>query len=112
MTMPKLKIKKGDTVVVLTGKNKGVTGEVLRTLPRDSKVVVKGVNVLAKNLKPSQANPQGGIERKEAPIHVSNVALADPKTSKATRVGFTTDKEGNKVRIARKSGEQILEGTK
>ncbi len=112
MTMPKLKIKKGDTVIVLTGKNKGSQGEVLRTMPRDAKVVVKGVNVLAKNQKPSQANPQGGITRKEAPIHVSNVALADPKTGKATKVGFTTDKDGNKTRVARKSGEQIVEGTK
>jgi large subunit ribosomal protein L24 len=112
MTMPKLKIKKGDTVVVLTGKSKGTQGEVLRTLPRDSKVVVKGVNVLAKNLKPSQANPQGGIERREAPIHVSNVAIADPKSGKATRVGFSTEKDGTKIRVARKSGQQISEGAK
>lgn len=110
MTMPKLKIKKGDTVVVLAGKNKGTTGEVLRTDPRAEKVVVKGVNILARNRKPSQANPQGGIERSEAPIHVSNVAIADPKSGKPSKVGYKTGKDGAKTRIARKSGQQIGEG--
>lgn len=107
MTMPKLKIKKGDTVVVLTGKNKGTTGEVLSVSPRDAKLVVKGVNIVGRNQKPSQANPDGGVVRKEMPIHVSNVAIADPKDGKATRVGYTVDKDGNKNRIARKSGEAI-----
>lgn len=109
MTMPKLKVKKGDTVIILAGKNKGVKGEILKVMPRDSKVLVKGVNVVSKNLKPTQAKPDGGIERKEMPIHISNVALADPKTGQATRVGYQ-DKDGVKVRVARKSGEQIVEG--
>lgn len=107
MTMPKLKVKKGDTVIVLAGKNKGTQGEILKVLPTESKVVVKGVNVVAKNVKPSQTKPDGGIERKEMPIHVSNVALADPKTGKATRVGYQTT-DGVKTRVARKSGEQIV----
>lgn len=112
MTMPKMKIKKGDTVVVLTGKNKGTTGEVLAAMPRLDKVLVKGVNIRAKNLKPSQANPQGGIERKEAPIHISNVAIADPKTGKPSRVSYKVGKDGSKIRIATKSGEQLSEGAK
>lgn len=111
MTQPKLKVKKGDTVIVLTGKNKGTKGEIIRVLPTESKVVVQGVNVVAKNVKPSQAKPDGGIERKEMPIHVSNVALADPKTGKPTRVGYTVT-DGAKTRVARKSGEQIVEGAK
>ena len=110
MTMPKMKIKKGDTVVVLTGKNKGTTGEVIAAMPRAERVVVKGVNIRAKNLKPSQSNPQGGIERKEAPIHVSNVAIADPKSGKPSKVGYKIGKDGAKTRIARKSGQSIGEG--
>ena len=100
------KIKKGDTVVVLSGKDKGRTGEVIRSLPKEMKVVVSGVNVAARHRKPSQVNPQGGIERKEAPLHVSNVAIADPKGGKATRVRFET-RDGKKVRVAAKSGELI-----
>ena len=100
------KIKKGDTVVVLSGKDKGKTGEVTQALPKDGKVVVAGVNVITRHRKPSQTNPQGGLERKEAPLHVSKVAVADPKTGKATRVRFET-KDGKKVRVAVKSGEQI-----
>ena len=99
------KIKKGDTVVVLTGKDKGRTGEVVRAMPKDGKVIVSGVNVHARHRKPTQVNPQGGIERKEAPLHVSNVAIADPKSGKATRVRFET-RDGKKVRVA-KSGELI-----
>ena len=101
------KIRKGDKVVVLSGKDKGKTGEVIRSMPKDSKVVVSGVNVAARHRKPSQVNPQGGIERKEAPMHVSKVAIADPKTGKATRVRFETGKDGKKVRVAVKSGELI-----
>jgi large subunit ribosomal protein L24 len=101
------KIRKGDTVVVLSGKDKGKTGEVVRSIPKDMKVVVSGVNVAVRHRKPSQANPQGGLERKEAPLHVSNVAIADPKTGKATRVRFETGKDGKKVRVAVKSGELI-----
>jgi large subunit ribosomal protein L24 len=104
--MAAAKIRKGDQVVVLTGKDKGKTGEVIRALPKESKVVVSGVNVHARHRKPSQTNPQGGIERKEAPLHVSNVAIADPKGGKATRVRFET-RDGKKVRVAAKSGELI-----
>ena len=101
------KIKKGDTVVVLAGKDKGRTGEVTKVMPKDDKVVVSGINVHARHRKPSQLNPQGGIERKEAPLHVSNVAIADPKSGKPTRVRFETNKDGKKVRVAAKSGELI-----
>ncbi len=101
------KIRKGDKVVVLSGKDKGKTGEVVRSMPKDMKVVVSGVNVAVRHRKPSQVNPQGGLERKEAPLHVSKVAIADPKTGKATRVRFETGKDGKKVRVAVKSGELI-----
>jgi len=104
--MAAAKIRKGDRVVVLSGKDKGKTGEVVRALPKQMKVVVSGVNVHARHRKASQENPQGGIDRKEAPLHVSNVAIADPKTGKPTRVRFE-DRDGKKVRIAAKSGELI-----
>ena len=104
--MAAAKIRKGDTVVVLSGKDKGKTGEVIRSMPKESKVVVSGVNVAARHRKPSQVNPQSGIDRKEAPLHVSKVAIADPKTGKATRVRFE-DRNGKKVRVAVKSGELI-----
>ena len=100
------KIKKGDKVVVLSGKDKGRTGEVVKAMPKDSKVIVSGINVHARHRKPSQTNPQGGIERKEAPLHVSNVAIADPKTGQPTRVRFE-ERDGKKVRVAAKSGELI-----
>ena len=104
--MAAAKIRKGDTVVVLSGKDKGKTGEVTRSMPKENKVVVSGVNVHARHRKPSQLNPQGGIERKEAPLHVSKVAIADPKTGAPTRVRFE-EREGKKVRVAVKSGELI-----
>ena len=104
--MAAAKIRKGDKVVVLSGKDKGRTGEVIRSIPKDMKVVVSGVNVAARHRKPSQINPQGGIERKEAPLHVSNVAIADPKGGKPTRVRFE-ERDGKKVRVAAKSGELI-----
>ncbi|MHA6318161.1 50S ribosomal protein L24 [Altererythrobacter sp. CAU 1778] len=104
--MSAAKIKKGDEVVVLSGKDKGKTGTVLQVMPRDSKVVVDGVNVAVRHRKPTQANPQGGIDRNPAPMHISKVALADPKDGKATRVRFET-KDGKKVRVAVKSGETI-----
>ena len=100
------KIKKGDKVVVLSGKDKGKTGEVTRVLPQDGKVVVSGVNTVKRHQRPTQVNA-GGIEEKDAPIHVSNVALADPKSGEPTRVGFKTLKDGKKVRVAKKSGEVI-----
>ena len=104
--MAAAKIRKGDRVVVLSGKDKGKTGEVVRSMPKEMKVVVSGVNVHARHRKPSQQNPQGGIERKEAPLHMSKVAIADPKTGKPTRIRFE-QREGKKVRVAVKSGELI-----
>jgi large subunit ribosomal protein L24 len=101
-----VKIKKGDKVVVLSGKDKGKHGEVVKSMPKVGKVVVSGVNIAARHRKASQANPQGGIERREAPLHVSKVAIEDPKTGKPTRVRFE-EREGKKVRIAVRSGELI-----
>ena len=101
-----VKIRKGDKVVVLSGKDKGRHGEVIKSMPKEGKVIVAGVNVAARHRKPSQANPQGGIERREAPLHVSKVALEDPKTGKPTRVRFE-ERDGKKVRVATRSGELI-----
>ena len=101
------KIKKGDYVVVIAGKDKGQKGEVLKVFPRESRVVVKGVKMVKRHIRPSQADPEGGIKQFEAPIHVSNVAHIDPKDNKATRVGFKTLKDGQKVRVTKKSGEVI-----
>jgi len=103
--MAAAKIKKGDSVVVRSGKDKGRTGTVLQVLPKDDKVLVSGINVAARHRKPSQTNPQGGIDRREAPLHISKVAIAD-KDGKPTRVRFET-KDGKKVRVAVKSGETI-----
>ena len=100
------KIKKGDKVVVLSGKDKGRTGEVAKVMPKEGKVIVSGVNVATRHKKPTQLNPQGGLERKEAPLHVSKVAIADPKTGKPTRVRFEI-RGDKKVRVAAKSGELI-----
>jgi large subunit ribosomal protein L24 len=100
------KIRKGDTVVVLSGKDKGKTGEVVRAIPKDGKVIVSGVNVAVRHRKATQENPQGGLERKEAPLHMSKVAVADPKGGKPTRVRFEV-RDGKKVRVAAKSGELI-----
>ncbi|MFC7536682.1 50S ribosomal protein L24 [Sphingomonas sp. GCM10030256] len=104
--MAAAKIKKGDKVVVLSGKDKGKTGEVTQSMPKESKVVVSGVNIAVRHKKATQTNPQGGLERKEAPLHVSKVAIADPKTGKPTRVRFE-ERDGKKVRVAAKSGELI-----
>ena len=100
------KIKKGDKVVILSGKDKGRHGEVTKAMPKEGKVIVAGVNVHARHAKPSQARPQGGIVRSEAPLHVSKVAIEDPKTGKPTRVRFEV-KDGKKVRVAVRSGETI-----
>ena len=101
-----VRIKKGDRVVVLSGKDKGKRGEVTKAMPKEGKVIVAGVNIAVRHRKASQANPQGGLERSEAPLHGSKVALEDPKTGKPTRVRFE-DRDGKKVRIAVKSGELI-----
>ena len=106
--MSMAKIRKGDTVVVLSGKDKGREGQVVKSMPKDGKVVVSGVNMIARHTKPSQADPQGGIKRREAPIHVSNVAIKDPKTGKPARVGFEV-RDGKKVRVLKGSGE-VLNG--
>lgn len=100
------KIKKGDKVVILAGRDKGKTGEVMKVLPAEDKVFVSGVNVVKRHTRPTQAD-QGGIKEKEAALHVSNVALADPKTGEPTRVGFKTLDDGRKVRVAKASGEVI-----
>ena len=100
------KIKKGDRVVILSGKDKGKHGEVTKSMPKEGKVIVSGVNVSVRHRKPSQANPQGGLERREAPLHVSKVAIEDPKTGKPTRVRFEV-RDGTKVRVAARSGELI-----
>ncbi len=99
------KIKKGDRVVVLTGKDKGKPGTVTKVFPKDSKVLVQGINVVQRHTRPTQGDPQGGIKNKELPIHVSNVSLVDSK-GKATRVGFR-EEAGKKVRFAKTTGEVI-----
>ncbi|MFE5324586.1 50S ribosomal protein L24 [Paenibacillus sp. NPDC056579] len=103
----KLNVKKDDTVFVITGKDKGKKGRVIAAYPRENRVLVEGVNLIKKHTKPSQANPQGGIITQEAPIHVSNVMLVDPKSGQPTRVGYKVLDNGKKVRIAKKSGEVI-----
>ena len=102
----KLKIKKGDKVIVITGKDKGKTGEVTKVLVQENKVIVSGINIAKRHTKPSQESA-GGIISKEMPIHVSNVAYVDPKTNKPTRLGIKMDKDGHKVRVAKKSGEVV-----
>ena len=104
--MAAAKIKKGDKVVILSGKDKGKHGEVTKSLPKEGKVIVSGVNIITRHRKPTQLNPQGGLERSEAPMHVSKVALEDPKTGKPTRVRFEV-KGDKKVRVAVRSGETI-----
>jgi large subunit ribosomal protein L24 len=99
------KIRKGDRVIVLSGKDKGRTGDVVKAMPKEGKVVVSGINVHARHTKPSQTNPQGGIERKEAPLHVSKVAIATGD-GKPSRVRFEM-RDGKKVRVAAKTGELI-----
>ena len=104
--MSKLHIKKNDTVIVLAGKDKGKKGKVQKVLVDDQRVIVEGINMVSKSQKPSAQNPQGGIVKQEAPIHVSNVSLIDPKSGKATRVSINHEGK-NVVRIAKKSGEEI-----
>jgi large subunit ribosomal protein L24 len=101
-----VKIRKKDKVIVIAGKDKGKMGEVTAVMPKENRVLVSGVNMIARHTKPSQGNPQGGIIRREAPIHVSNIAHVDPKENKPTRVGFKMVKN-QKVRFARRSGEVI-----
>lgn len=105
--MAKLHIKKGDTVYVNAGDDKGKTGRVLSVQISKNKAVVEGVNMVSKSTKPSAKHPQGGIVKMEAPIHVSNLNLVDPKSGKPTRVGHRIDENGAKVRYSKKSGEEI-----
>ena len=101
-----MKIKKGDQVKVITGKYKGTIGEVLQVFPKEDKVIVEGVNIAKKHLKPSQQNPDGGIVEKLLPIHVSNVMAYDSKKKVASRIGFTEEK-GKKVRVYKKTGNKV-----
>jgi large subunit ribosomal protein L24 len=103
----KIRLKKGDTVVVRNGKYKGKTGTIVATHPTENKVTVEGINIVKKAIKPNRANPQGGIVEITKPIWVSKVALVDPATKKATRIGYKVDKDGNKVRVAKVSGKEI-----
>ena len=105
--MSKLHIKKDDTVIVLAGEDKGKTGNVLKVLVEKNRAIVEGVNIVSKSAKPSAKNPQGGIVKMDAPIHISNLSLIDPKSGKATRVAIKKTDDGKKVRIAKKSGEEI-----
>ena len=105
--MSKLHIKKGDTVIVNDGDDRGKQGRVVRVLVSKNKAVVEGVNVVSKSTKPSAKHPQGGIVKMEAPIHVSNLSLIDPKSGKATRIGRRVNENGVKVRYSKKSGEEI-----
>ena len=104
-----MKIRRDDEVVVLSGKDKGKTGKVLRTEPKRDRVFVEGINIVKRHQRPSALNPnaQAGVIEREGPVHVSNVALVDPKTKKPTRIGTTRAEDGKRVRVARRSGTQI-----
>jgi large subunit ribosomal protein L24 len=108
----KIRIKKGDTVVVTTGKYKGKTGKIVATHPSENKVTVEGINIVKKAIKPNRSNPQGGIVEITKPMWVSKVAIVDPSTKKASRIGYTADKDGKKVRVFKSSGKEIREGDK
>lgn len=103
----KLHVKKDDTVIVITGKDKGKKGRIIAAYPRENRVLVEGVNMVKKHTKPSPSNPQGGIIEQEAPIHASNVMLVDPKSGLPTRIGYKVLDNGKKVRVAKRSGEVI-----
>ena len=105
--MSKLHIKKGDTVYVNAGDDKGKTGRVLEVLVKKNRAIVEGVNIVSKSTKPSAKHPQGGIIKMEAPLHISKINPIDPKTGKPTRVGRRLNEEGKLVRIAKRSGEEI-----
>ena len=105
--MSKLNIKKDDTVYVLSDEDRGKTGRVIKVLPAKNRAIVEGVNIVTKATKPSAKHPQGGLVKLEAPVHISNLSLLDPKSGKPTRVGRRRDAEGKSVRYAKKSGEEI-----
>lgn len=103
----KIRLKKGDTVMVRAGKYKGKTGKITATHPRENKVTVEGINIVKKHLKPNRANPQGGIIEITKPIWVSKVAIVDPSTKKASRIGYKLGKAGEKTRVFKQSGKEI-----
>ena len=105
--MSKLHIKKGDTVYVNAGEDKGKTGKVLKVLVKEQRAIVEGVNIVTKSQKPSAKYPQGGFVKQEAPIHISNLNVVDPKSGKPTRIGRRLNEDGKLVRYAKKSGEEI-----
>lgn len=105
--MNKLHIKKGDEVIVLAGEDKGQKGKVLKVLVEKKRALVEGINLVSKSTKPSAKYPQGGIIKQEAPIHISNLSLIDPKSGKATRIAIKKTDDGKKIRVAKKSGEVI-----
>ena len=105
--MFKIRLKKGDTVVVLAGKYKGKTGKVVATHPAENKVTVEGVNIVKKHVKPNRVNPQGAIVEITKPIWVSKVAIVEPTSKKPSRIGYSIDKDGNKTRVFKKSGKEI-----
>jgi large subunit ribosomal protein L24 len=107
MEMFKIRLKKGDTVMVRAGKYKGQTGKVVATHPSENKVTVEGINIVKKHVKPNRANPQGGIIEMTKPIAVSKVGILDPGSKKPSRIGFTVDKDGNKTRVFKTSGKEI-----
>jgi large subunit ribosomal protein L24 len=105
--MFKIRLQKGDTVVVRSGKYKGKSGKIVATHPTENKVTVEGINIVKKHMKPNRTHPQGAIVELTKPIWVSKVAVVDPTTKKATRIGYSVDKDGNKTRIYKKSGKEI-----
>ncbi len=106
----KLHVRKGDTVKVLSGNSKGKTGQVLEVIPSKYRAIVEGVNVVSKHIKPSASNPNGGIEKTEASIHLSNLMVVDPASGEASRIGRKADENGKLVRYSKKSGEVIKNG--
>ena len=106
-TTPKLKLRKGDLVKVIAGDSKGQQGKIVEVLVSKNRAIVEGINMVSKHTKPSASNPNGGIIKKEAPIHISNLMLIDPKSGEPTRVGRIRNSEGKLVRVAKKSGEEI-----
>lgn len=106
-TVFKIRLKKGDTVVVTTGKYKGKTGKIIATHPKENKVTIEGINIVKKSIKPTQLKPQGGIVEITKPMWVSKVALVDPSDKKPSKIGYKFDKLGNKVRVYKRSGKEV-----
>lgn len=107
-----MKLRVGDTVQVIAGSDKGKTGEIIQILRKEDRVIVEGVNMVTKHIKPSQADPEGGIVTREAPIHVSNVAYYDSKAKQAIKIGYAFDEDGKKYRINKKTGKALDKTTK